>query len=568
MGTLYFLSPEMKVNCALLSLAGVVFGDDYHADLKKSNTKRYDSRYEEKTSEYWQKISKNDIYDSLKKKRIEKRAKNVILFIGDGMGFPTTTAGRILIGGEEYVSSVDQMPFSGSIKTYNVDYQTPDSAGTATAYLTGVKGNYYTTGVNTHVQVKDCDAIKGNEVESVLMKAKRAGKGTGIVTTTRINHASPSGAYAHSAYRKWYDHTNIDEQEDMTNEEKKSCVDLAKQFVEQQKYIDVALGGGYKHFCKKSTTEDGKCYREQFRNDNNIDYMESRDELLSLIRAGTEKSIVGMFAEKEMAYETEKLNDPELLAKEPSLSEMTKLALTRLEQEENGYYLFVEGGRIDHGHHANQPVRALYEFVEFEKTINQTMEVIDPEETLVLISADHSHQFTMGGYGIRASNVFGLGSHEAYPVMWPADLGDGIASTDKENVFIIDYADGPGFKLKDTSLEDETNNPAGKKCGRVPPSDTEEKRSPDNIMKNEGEMGLFPGTAYLDYSSHGGEDVAVQGIGPFAHLVTGNHEQTFVAHLTEFALCIGDYQNENHCLVDSSQSALIGGFLVILLAMQ
>ena len=62
----------MKVNCALLSLAGVVFGDDYHADLKKSNTKRYDARYEEKTSEYWQKISKNDIYDSLKKKRIEK----------------------------------------------------------------------------------------------------------------------------------------------------------------------------------------------------------------------------------------------------------------------------------------------------------------------------------------------------------------------------------------------------------------------------------------------------------------------------------------------------------------
>ena len=105
------------------------------------------------------------------------------------------------------------------------------------------------------------------------------------------------------------------------------------------------------------------------------------------------------------------------------------------------------------------------------------MEVIDPEETLVLISADHSHQFTMGGYGIRASNVFGLGSHEAYPVMWPADLGDGIASTDKENVFIINYADGPGFKLKDTSLEDETNNPAGKKCGRVPPSDTEVRRN-------------------------------------------------------------------------------------------
>ena len=191
--------------------------------------------------------------------------------------------------------TVDQMPFSGSIKTYNVDYQTPDSAATATAYLAGVKANYYTAGVNAHVNIKDCDAIEGNEVESVLMKAKRAGKGTGIVTTTRLNHASPSGAYAHSAYRKWYDHTDIDEEEDMTDEEKKNCVDLAKQFVEQQKYIDIALGGGYQHFCSEATDKK-KCYRtdfdyrKQFQEDDNIEYIDTRDELVSLTRAGTKST--------------------------------------------------------------------------------------------------------------------------------------------------------------------------------------------------------------------------------------------------------------------------------------
>ena len=63
--------------------------------------------------------------------------------------------------------------------------------------------------MSAQVQIKDCDAIEGNQVESVLKKAKRAGKGTGIVTTTRINHASPTGAYAHSAYRKWYDDTGF-----------------------------------------------------------------------------------------------------------------------------------------------------------------------------------------------------------------------------------------------------------------------------------------------------------------------------------------------------------------------
>ena len=119
------------------------------------------------------------------------------------------------------------------------------------------------------------------------------------------------------------------------------------------------------------------------------------------------------------------------------------------------------------------PVRALYEFVEFEKTINETMQVIDPEETLVIISADHSHQFTMGGYGIRASNIFGLGSHEAYPVLWqPPEEED--TSTDRENVFIINYADGPGFKLKDTrDQKDKDGNPTnnGNTCGRVSPAD-------------------------------------------------------------------------------------------------
>ena len=82
------------------------------------------------------------------------------------------------------------------IKTYNVDYQTPDSAGTATAYLAGVKGRYGTVGVNAAVERGSCTNLRGNEVESLLEKAKKAGKSVGIVTNTYITHASPSAAYA------------------------------------------------------------------------------------------------------------------------------------------------------------------------------------------------------------------------------------------------------------------------------------------------------------------------------------------------------------------------------------
>ena len=85
------------------------------------------------------------------------------------------TAGRILDNGEAHVSQMDSLDYSGLIKTYNVDQQTPDSAGTATAYLCGVKGRAGTLGVNAAVARRDCSNVNENQVESVLEKAKRAG---------------------------------------------------------------------------------------------------------------------------------------------------------------------------------------------------------------------------------------------------------------------------------------------------------------------------------------------------------------------------------------------------------
>jgi alkaline phosphatase len=86
------------------------------------------------------------------------------------MGIPTITAGRILINGESYVTHMENLDFSGMVKTYNVDFQTPDSAATATAYLTGVKGRYYTAGLDAGAVLGDCDGSFGHEVESVFEK--------------------------------------------------------------------------------------------------------------------------------------------------------------------------------------------------------------------------------------------------------------------------------------------------------------------------------------------------------------------------------------------------------------
>ena len=144
----------------------------------------------------------------------------------------------------------------------------------------------------------DCDNIKGNEAESVLLKAKKAGMGTGIVTTTRINHASPSGAYANSAFRFWYSDADLYNSNGEIPESRKNCVDIAQQFVNQQHMIDVTLAGGTRYFCPENDTRKRKCVRkdgqdflEIWKNDENLDFLETRDDVHRLSsNIGSDKS--------------------------------------------------------------------------------------------------------------------------------------------------------------------------------------------------------------------------------------------------------------------------------------
>ncbi len=111
------------------------------------------------------------------------------------------TAGRIRKGqklknsnGEEEITYMESLPHLAMSKTYNIDAQTPDSAATATAYLTGVKSRIYTIGVDG--RAFDCPSSLNSQLESILKWAHAAGKSTGFVTTTRITHASPAALYS------------------------------------------------------------------------------------------------------------------------------------------------------------------------------------------------------------------------------------------------------------------------------------------------------------------------------------------------------------------------------------
>ncbi|KAM6938367.1 intestinal-type alkaline phosphatase [Lycodopsis pacificus] len=463
---------------------------------------------EELHASYWNNKARQALHTALNVQPNIHQAKNIILFLGDGMGVTTVTAARILKGqlagesGEETSLVMDTFPHLALSKTYNVDQQMPDSAGTATAYLCGVKANYGTLGVTAATPRGNCSATYGNEVTSVLNRAKKAGKSVGIVTTTRVQHASPGANYAHSANRSWYCDS------DLTPEAiQNGCRDVAYQLVHNIE-IDVILGGG-RQYMFSNTTQDpeyptDRGYRndgqnlvtEWLKNKMNAKYVWNKAEFDAINPANTD-FLIGLFEPKDCRYELER--DASM---DPSLTEMMEKAIKILSKNPKGFYLFVEGGRIDHGHHGGRAKRALYETVEFDRAIGRAAELTSELDTLSVVTADHSHVFAFGGHSARGNSVLGVSR---------------VLAEDKKHYTTALYGNGPGYR--------EGTRP-----------DVNETISSTNDY-------LQQATVPLDSETHGIEDVAIFAKGPMSHLFHGVQEQNYIAHVIAYAACLEPYEN-------------------------
>ena len=142
---------------------------------------------------YWTDNAQKYLEDQLKLTKNTKKAKNLIMFLGDGMSISTIAATRMYLGGEELKLSFETFPHYGLVKPYCVDRQVPDSACTATAFLGGIKNNYRGIGVTANVSSTQCNFSEEDVVYSIVKWAQDEGKATGVVTTTRITHATPAG---------------------------------------------------------------------------------------------------------------------------------------------------------------------------------------------------------------------------------------------------------------------------------------------------------------------------------------------------------------------------------------
>ncbi|MEO9971097.1 MAG: alkaline phosphatase [Hyphomonadaceae bacterium] len=444
-----------------------------------------------------------------------KPARNVILFIGDGMGVSTVTAARIYAGqskgidGESYSLAMDTLPHAALSKTYSHDSQVSDSASTATAMVSGVKSRSRTLGVTQNATYSDCATLAGNGTDTLFELAERAGLSTGIVSTARLTHATPAAAYAELVNRDWEDDTELNEDADT-----QGCADAARQFIEWDEgdHFEIALAGGRRHFRTdkqpdpeneflRGKRKDGRDLAEAWAN-------KSEDHVTVFDRDGLNSAmlsqgarVLGLFEQNHMQYEIDRNSD---VGGEPSIEEMTRAAITRLSQDEEGYVLMVEAGRIDHGHHGANAARALSDTVAFDEAIAAALDMTSEEDTLIIVTADHSHTLTIQGYPRRNNPILGK---VTYPGGAEAQAADGKPYT------TLSYANGPSACLPNTD------------CTRPDLSDV------DTVANNFRQQALLPSPS----ETHAGEDVPVFARGPGAELVSGVMEQNEIFHIMGYA---------------------------------
>ena len=472
----------------------------------------------------WFEGGRNALEEAKRIQAISGGARNVILFIGDGMGISTVTAARILEGqmrgetGEENLLSFEQLPYLALSKTYSANQQTSDSAPTMSAMMTGAKTNDGMFGVSESVARAETRwaQIQKNRLVTVLEIAEMRGLSTGVVTTARLTHATSAACYAHSPERDWESDADMPFRTDVP--------DIARQLIEfpHGNGLEVAMGGGRRAFLPATLTDgEGKRGRRKDGRDLTREWLDRYSRAAYVWNLSQFRSIdpdatdhlLGLFESSHMKYEADRSSDG---AGEPSLTEMTEKAIRILSKNPKGFFLNVEGGRIDHGHHAGNAYRALTDAIEFSNAVRRALEMTDRQETLIIVTADHSHVLSMAGYPRRGNPILGK-------VIQPGQSSPALAADGKPYT-TLSYANGRGFQQLKPGGDTSYREPI--RAGRADLTDV------DTTAEGFHQEALVP----LIMESHSGEDVAIYAGGPMAHLFHGVREQHYIFHVMAEAL--------------------------------
>jgi alkaline phosphatase len=484
----------------------------------------------ERDPTYWARKGEEAIAEARKlDPRGPTRARNVILFVGDGMGITTVTAARILEGqrrgggGEDNLLAFERLPRVAFSRTYSASQQTAESSATMSAMITGVKTNDDNLSVSAALAPGTplAEAVRDATVPTLLELAEARGLSTGVVSTTRLTHATPAACYAHTSSRYW--------EADSDRPAGATVPDIAAQFVDRfgaggiGDGIEVAMSGGRARFLPRELADpriagatgrraDGRNLIAEWQRKSGGDVVYDLAGFESIDPAKTRR-LLGLFAPEDMDYEVDRSATS---TGQPSLAQMTGKAIDILAQNRRGYFLMVEGGRIDHAHHAGNAHRALADTIALSDAVRTALERVDLSRTLVIVTADHSHAFVMGGYPKRGNPILGkvVERNRAEPAL----AADGLPYT------TLGYLNGPGFH-EDVGGDAVYERPVH--GGRAPAIADTDTTDPDFHQE-----ALVP----LEAETHGGEDVPVYSGGPGSQLIHGVQQQSYLFYVMKAAL--------------------------------
>ncbi|MGF2618182.1 alkaline phosphatase [Rossellomorea vietnamensis] len=313
----------------------------------------------------------------------ETSEKKVIFMVMDGTNSDVVTLARWYKGSPLYLDSI----LTGGVRTYSAQSVITDSAAGGTAMATGFKTKADYIGMIP-------DGESSRPAVSLLEAARLKGFGTGIVSTSPVQHATPAAFSAHVKNRDEFS-------------------DIAEQQVYQG--MDVVLGGGlawlHSGEDRRMANDDGMLKtKESARKDKEdlLQVIEEKD--YQVIADGSELDgrsagrLWGSFADEDMAYDFDRAA---LLPEQPSLAKMTSAAIERLDDSGKGFFLFVEGSKIDWAAHKNDPIGMISEVLAFDKAVGEAIEFAKRDgNTMVIAVTDHGNSGLTIGNGSTDKNYF------------------------------------------------------------------------------------------------------------------------------------------------------------------
>lgn len=418
-----------------------------------------------------------------------RRAKNVILFIGDGMGLPVRDMARILSKGiveGKYndILEMEKLVNTAIITTSGYDSLVTDSANSASAYATGHKSVVNAMGV---YESSDKNPMEHPKVENLAeIGIRMRGMSVGLVTTSNITDATPAAMISHTRRRA---EQNF----------------IAEDMLNPGHMPEVILGGGSRHFIPMSTPgskrTDERNLVDEFKA-KGFAFAGTRAEM----KAAKSGKILGLFGLDNMNVylDREVLKNPKTLGSftdQPTLMEMTEKAIDILSKNPNGFFLMVEGACVDKQLHTLDWQRAVYDAIELDQAVSIGRRfAAQNDDTLIIVTADHSHGASITGTyherdGKKGRHAVRTYANSIYPTFVDED-GDGFPDNpDAEVTLAVHFANHPDYNA-DYRLKQVPTAPAIKdgdkvvanpqttgdaRVGNLPYGETQEVHSADSV---------------------------------------------------------------------------------------